>query len=371
MVALLVGAFIGASAFANSAPGAVKVAADPATAAAATPVEQASRDDKPARESLSDDEFKSFKEAISKPVPETVDDLLAIERRVRRLADDLSLATVNVRIGRAQGSGVIVSKDGYVLTAAHVSGAPGRDCTLILHDGRRVKGKTLGVNRSLDAGMVQITDNPDGDSNSDADAWPFAEMGKSDEVKVGNWVVALGHPGGYRNKRPPVLRLGRVILKRDSMVQSDCTLVGGDSGGPLFDMDGRVIGIHSRIGASTAWNFHVPISAYTDGWDRLVKAEAWGGRTLSQPSPAIIGVQGEDHARGCRITVLSEGLPAAKAGFRVGDVITKFNNKKITGFDSLAQNVRSKKPGDAVKIELIRDGETKTFEVTLAKRPTN
>src|SRR5262249_12626858 len=147
-------------------------------------------------------------------------------------------------------------------------GTAGRPVTIIMPDGKRLKGETLGANRGIDSGMVKITDKGE---------WPYLEMGKSESLKRGQWCIAVGHPGGFRPGRPPVVRVGRVQDATKSLIRPDCTLVGGDSGGPLFDLDGRVIGIHSRISGSIAANIHVPVDTYRETFERLVKAEVWGG----------------------------------------------------------------------------------------------
>ena len=166
--------------------------------------------------------------------------------------------------------------------------------------------------------------------------------------------------------RDSVVRLGRIALTRDKLVQTDCTLVGGDSGGPLFDMDGRVIGIHSRIGVPTSWNFHVPISAYTENWDRLAAGEVLGG--VSGSGGAILGVTGEDAENGCLLTEIAPGLPAEKAGLQVDDVIVKVDGQPIGCFDDLAAAVRKRKPGDEVTLEILRGEKTIRKTAVLAKR---
>src|SRR5438876_11640505 len=98
-------------------------------------------------------------------------------------------------------------------------------------------------------------------------------MGKSDELTKGEWCLATGHPRGYKPGRTPPVRLGRDLTFGNTIIKTDCTLVGGDSGGPLFDMQGRVIGIHSRIGQTLAQNMHVPVDTYRETWDRLVKGD--------------------------------------------------------------------------------------------------
>ncbi len=208
------------------------------------------------------------KSAPLKTVPENVDDLRAIEKRVQAVVAKVTPAVVGVRVGAAQGSGVIIDKDGTVLTAGHVSGLPGRDAQIILPDGKKLKAKTLGQNKGIDSGMLKITDEGD---------WPAVEMGKSSDLKPGQWVVAIGHPGGYRSNRTPVVRVGRILTVNKFLIRTDCTLVGGDSGGPLFDMEGRVIGIHSRIGGAITENVHVPVDTYRETYAKLAKGESWGG----------------------------------------------------------------------------------------------
>ncbi len=295
--------------------------------------------------------------AFSKSTPADLDDLRAIENHVQQLAKAVLPSTVNVRVGAAQGSGVIVSRDGYVMTAAHVIGKPGRSVVFTFHDGKTARGTTLGVFKSVDAGLAKITTKG---------KWPMLEKADSSRVRVGDWCLATGHPGGYKSGRPPVVRLGRIVTRRDTVIQSDCALVGGDSGGPLLDMQGRVIGIHSRIGPSIAWNFHVPSNAFVDNWDRLAESEEWGRRPGSKG--AIIGISGDDHPRGLEVTEVPEGYPAHRANIKPGDIIVELNDKSFEDFDEFADRIREKAPGDKVKIELLRSNTRLTKYVTLASR---
>ncbi len=206
--------------------------------------------------------------------PENVDDLIGMEKHVQRVIERVMPAVVSLKIANGQGSGVIISEDGYILTAGHVSGKPGQTAYITLLNGKQLKGKTLGRNSGIDSGLVKIIP----DDNSKDMKYPFLEMGKSGDLKKGQWVIALGHPGGQRPNRPPPLRLGRILIADPFIIQTDCTLVGGDSGGPLFDMTGKVVGIHSRIGDKKITdNVHVPIDTYRQSWDRLAKGESWGG----------------------------------------------------------------------------------------------
>jgi len=204
-----------------------------------------------------------------KQIPETIEDLRLMEKQVQAVLERVSPSTVGVIVGPGQGSGVIVSADGLVLTAGHVSKNPGDDALIILSNGKQYKAKSLGRNGALDSGMIKITS---------GGPFPFVEMASNAKVKTGDWCIAVGHPGGFRPNRGLVTRVGRVLFNSNSLMRTDCALVGGDSGGPLFDMQGRVIGIHSRIGNKLITeNIHVPIDTFHQTWDRLVKGEAWGG----------------------------------------------------------------------------------------------
>jgi serine protease Do len=283
--------------------------------------------------------------------PQTVEELKAMQEVTQRLSEQVMRSTVGVRVGPAQGSGVIVTKEGHVLTAAHVAGTPGRNATFILNDGRVVRGKTLGAFYNLDAGLLQITE---------GGPWQPAAVGDSKPLRVGQWCLGTGHPGGYERGRNAVVRLGRILRIEDDGVTTDITLVGGDSGGPLFDMQGRVIGIHSRIGNALTTNVHVPVSVYRDNWDRLVRGEAWGSQPGMGP---FIGVVGARDAEDARIAHVNPGSPAEQAGIKVGDVITKFDGRSLRDFASLSRAVAESEPGERVKIE-VRRGE-RTIELGL------
>jgi len=291
---------------------------------------------------------------FDKEAPESIDDLRAMQDRVQEIVAKVTPSTVGVIIGGAQGSGVIVSEDGLVLTAGHVSGSPGRKATLVLPDGSRISAESLGRNIGMDSGMLKITEKDK--------KWPFVEIGVSKDLRQGEWCVSVGHPGGYQRGRAPVVRLGRVLGRTNSAIRTDCTLVGGDSGGPLFDIDGKLIGIHSRISSSLTANFHVPIDTFQETWDRLAQAEEWGGPNRGP----VIGVRGEDVDKGCRITEVFPGLPAEKAGIKEGDVVTTFDGQVIKTLEDLVAAVKKKKVGDEVEIEFLRGDEVKKEKVTLA-----
>jgi serine protease Do len=307
--------------------------------------------------------------------PEDPDELKALQDRVKQVVDKCTPATVGIVIGFGAGSGVIVSEDGLVLTAAHVITGedllgkpgpyePGRKCKVVLPDGKRVNAETLGVNSENDAGMLKITDKGPKDGK-----WPFLPIAKSASLKKNQWVVSLGHPGGPKDGRPPVARLGRIENNTKELVRSNCTLVGGDSGGPLFDLDGNVIGIHSRIGLSLAQNIHVPTELFRAQWDQLVKGEVFGRVAKKQPAAFLGVVFSDDEEDDAWITEEVEvETPAGKAGLRAGDTITKFNGDVVKSVKRLRELIKDKKPGDTVKLTIRRGTMTMTLSVTFGTK---
>ena len=208
-------------------------------------------------------------------------DLVVLEERVQAAVEKALAATVSVQVGRgnaggyAFGSGVLISADGYVLTAAHVSSRPDQHVKFRFADGSTADGITLGLHKDLDMGLMKITDQ--------GKTWPHLRRARSSHVQAGDWVIATGHPGGFDKVSSALVRLGRVLKTTKKVILTDCTLVGGDSGGPLVDIDGNVIGVHSRIGADLTTNLHVPIDRFAEGWDRLVQKEVWGLMVTTRP----------------------------------------------------------------------------------------
>jgi serine protease Do len=283
-------------------------------------------------------------------------DLKLMQEHIRKISAKLQAATVGVQVGAAQGSGVIINKEGLVLTAAHVSGQPKRQVMFQLADGRKLFGETLGLDRSTDGGLMKITEGKD---------YPHLEMGDSSTLREGQWVLATGHPGGFQSDRKPVLRLGRLLLVERTVLTTDCTLVGGDSGGPLFDMEGRVIGINSRIATPLTANMHVPVNTFKDTWDRMAKGEAWGHFPGQEP---YLGVRGEKDAKNAKIAHVYPGSPAEKAGVKIGDIIENFGDHAITDFPSLSSHVQERQPGDRIKLKVKRGEEAIELKLVLGKR---
>jgi serine protease Do len=208
----------------------------------------------------------------------------------------------------------------------------------------------------MDSGLMKITD---------PGPWPYVELCDPDHARVGDWVLALGHPGGFDAQRSVVVRLGRIIRLR-GLVQTDCTLIGGDSGGPLFDMRGHVVGVHSRISESTADNYHVPVGTYLETWDRLVKGETWGGR--GSPARSTIGVRAVNSPEGCRLDWVSEDGPASKAGLQPGDIVLRVNSDRIDDAEDLVRCIRQIDPGKEATVRVQRDGTELSVKVKVETR---
>ncbi len=291
--------------------------------------------------------------------PASIEQLREMQDHFRELAQDVSDATVSVQVGQNQGTGVIVTRDGYVMTAAHVIGGADRDATIRLPDGTQLDAKTLGLNRTIDAGLLKITDK---------DKYPYLSPGISEDLKTGQWVMAIGHPGGWDEDRGLVFRIGRILRTNDSLISTDCSLVGGDSGGPLVDMDGSVIGIHSRIGASLTTNIHVPVDVFTDQWDDLSSGRDWGrgiggSNPANEPWLGLSLVDGEMNIE----AIVPDG-PAEKAGLQEGDEIVEFDGQRVSNVFRFSRLLRAASPGDVVKVKVKRDDEEIEVELTIGSQ---
>jgi serine protease Do len=306
-----------------------------------------------------------FKQA---PNLKGIGDLETLNDQLVAIAPKVTAATVALisRGGNGGGSGVIVDKSGLILTAAHVVASLTDEIIVILPDGSRKEAKKLGANFDRDSAMVQITQEGE---------YPFVELGSSADLMVNQWCLATGHPGGFDPLRTPPLRLGRILAPGEFLV-TDSVVVGGDSGGPLFDTQGRLIGIHSNIGASLSSNRHVPVDIFQTEWDSLKKGERKGSKFANVPgmpdpkakAPSMGAAFGEPSDEGGVILkAVRKNSPAEKAGLRAGDAITSLNGKAASSKAQLLGLLGRFAPGDTVKVEYRRDGETRKTEVQLAK----
>ena len=301
--------------------------------------------------------------AAREPVT-SLKDLAALETRTAALVKRTMPATVAILspIG-ASGSGVIVDGDGLILTAAHVTDGA-EEVEIVFPDGKQTKAKVLGSNYSKDAGMAQIVD---------PGPWPFVELGESDSLKAGDWVVALGHSEGYDPARTPPVRFGRVVSEGPgNFLTTDCTLIGGDSGGPLFDLDGKLVGINSSIGEALDNNNHAGIDGFQEDWKRMLAGESWGElqlNPLANPERPVIGIMMGIERRdgGVPVEQVTPRSPAAKAGLRPGDIIRSVDGERVRGGRSLGMLLAKFSAGDVVKIGVQRGRETTEFSLELMR----
>lgn len=298
-----------------------------------------------------------------KKAPESREDLEAIQQALTKVLPKAREATVCIDMADGSGSGVIVSADGLVLTAAHVSAGVGKKVTVILEDGRKLKAETLGLVASTDAAMVRILDKG---------PWPFVEIDRENSTALGDWVFALGHSGGFDKERGSVVRLGRLVRIAQSTFQTDCSLIGGDSGGPLFDLNGRLIGIHSRVGEQLQVNMHVPMSEFTGNWDGMLNSQFIGeGPFAEKPEKGggILGVATEARsAGGLTVTKVGRETVAEQAGIKEGDVLLKLNGTVLEKREQLQDLIKEMTAGDKVELDALRGGKPQTFKLRLGER---
>lgn len=293
----------------------------------------------------------------------SIEELKERERKVKKVVSEL-MPTVVAVVGNDQpatGSGVIINEDGLIMTAGHVTEAAGKELTIIFPDGRSVKGESLGANRTRDAGLARITEEG---------KWPFAKIGDSKNAKLGEWLIAMGHPGGYDLNRSPPIRLGRLISSGSmGMLRTDCTLVGGDSGGPLFNLEGEVIGIHSSIGGSLAENRHVPSSVFKAGWDRMLAGEIWGSLGMMaagvNPDRPMLGVRMNDSNGQVTVDKVFPNSPAKRAGIEDGDVILKIDGIAAEQMSDVVDQVSSSSAGDVLEVQIMRNNKEQSYKVKL------
>ena len=296
-------------------------------------------------------------------VPQARKDLEVIQDAVKAALPQARGATVCIEIGKGAGTGVIVSGDGLVLSAAHVTGGVGKKVKIKMEDGTEHMAKTLGLVADTDAAMLKL----EGEG-----PFPHVEIERGGPPKLGDWVFSVGHSGGFNKERGSVVRLGRLVRIAQTTFQSDCALIGGDSGGPLFDLTGKLVGIHSRVGLKLQENMHVPMQVFFDNWDGMLKSEFIGeGPFAKKPvlGNGFLGFASEAaEGGGVRVTRVGEGTPAAAAGLKVGDVIRKFNGDEVAAREQVKEKLKEMAVGDEVVLEITRDGEEKTLTFELGER---
>lgn len=266
---------------------------------------------------------------------------------------------------RGEGSGFVVSADGLVLTNHHVI-AQATSITAKFADGSQAKATVVGSDESLDIALLRL---------EGKEAWPFVELGSAKPARVGDWVIAVGNPLGLGHTVTAgiISGKGRTIGHDvyDDFLQTDAAINQGNSGGPMFDVNGKVIGINTAIvaGANTV-GFAVPIDLVKAAMADLLKrghvARGFVG-VLSQPMDEVLAKS--MGAKGALLAEVMAGAPAAKAGLTAGDVVTRVGNQTVTNPGDLTRAVGTQKPGEKIDVTFVRDGKEKTVIIELAERP--
>ena len=267
---------------------------------------------------------------------------------------------------QGQGSGFIVAADGIVLTNAHVvQGAT--EVTVKLTDRREFRAKVLGADPGTDIAVLRI----------DAKDLPVVNLGDPAGTRVGDWVVAIGSPYGFDNS----VSAGIVSAKGRSLpgdayvpfIQTDVAVNPGNSGGPLFNLAGEVIGINSQIysrtGGYQGLSFAIPINVALKVRDQIVAtgrvAHARLGVSVQEMNQALAESFGLKRPEGALVAFVQPGSAAERAGVQPGDVIVKFAGKPIVAAGDLSSLVGQATPGDTAALEILRKGETRELTATL------
>ncbi len=275
---------------------------------------------------------------------------------------------------RGLGSGVIISSDGYIITNNHVVGGAD-EVTVGLENGKKFKAKIVGTDAPTDIAVLKI----------DVNNLQYARWGDSNDLKIGEWVLAIGNPFQLSHTVTAgiVSALGRSNLslgggaQYQNFIQTDAAINPGNSGGALVTLDGELIGINTAIlsqsGGNMGIGFAVPANMARSVADALIESgvvkRGYLGLYGASIDENMAKAFGLDKASGAVVNDVMKDTPADKAGIKDGDVLIKLDGEEIRDFDDLRNRVASMKPGTNVEVALIRDGQQKTVTVTLGELP--
>jgi serine protease Do len=279
----------------------------------------------------------------------------------------------NYRSITGQGSGFIISNDGYILTNNHVAG--GADEVIVtLYDGREFEAKVIGSDPQSDVAVIKI----------DIKNLPTIPLGDSDTLEVGEWVLAVGNPFGLSHTLTSgiVSAKGRSsigITDYEDFIQTDAAINPGNSGGPLINLDGEVVGINTAIfsqsGGYMGIGFAIPINMVKDIRDQLIEngsvVRGYLGIYIQDLTSELVRSFELKDNKGVLISQVTKGSPADKAGLRQGDIIIEFDDKPVEKVGSFRNSVAFKVPGLNEKLIILRDGKPKTISIEIGKLPSN
>ena len=269
------------------------------------------------------------------------------------------------------GSGVVVTKDGYILTNNHVvEGAD--ELKVSFQDGREFTAKVIGRAPKSDVAVIKI----------DAKDLPVVSMADSDKVEVGDVVLAIGNPFGIGQTVTTGIvsatgRSGGMGLDYEDFIQTDAAINPGNSGGALVDSEGRLIGINtailSRSGGNQGIGFAIPVNLARDVMGSLVKdghvTRGYMGMLIQDLTPALAKEFKLKGVKGALVSEVTPDSPAEKAGIKDGDVILEFDGKPVTDSRHLKLTVARTQPGETVSVKVLREGATKALDITVKELP--
>ena len=271
---------------------------------------------------------------------------------------------------RSLGSGFIISADGYILTNAHVvDGAD--EITVRLTDKREFKAKVIGADKRTDVALIKI----------DASGLPAVKLGDPNKLKVGEWVLAIGSPFGFDNTVTAGIVSGKArSLPQENLVpfiQTDAAVNPGNSGGPLFNLRGEVVGINSQIysrtGGYMGLSFAIPIDLALDVQNQLRSTGRVSrgriGVVIQEVTKELADSFGLAKAHGALVNAVESGGPADKAGIEASDIIIKFDGKEVASSSELPRIVGATRPGSKVSLQVWRKGAPKDLTVTVGEIP--
>ncbi len=277
-------------------------------------------------------------------------------------------------IQKALGTGVIISKDGYLLTNVHVVKGATR-IKVKLANGETYEAEIVGLDSKTDIALIKIKPKKD---------LPVASLGDSDKLEVGDWAIAVGNPFGLSHTFTVgvISAKGRSGISEDKTryedyIQTDASINPGNSGGPLLNINGEVVGINNSIvtpsGGNVGIGFAIPINMAKKILSQLKKTgkviRGWLGVSIQDLDEKIAKPLKRSPNSGVLITDVKKGSPAEKADLKVGDIIVSFDGKEIKDTNGLRNLVADTQPGDKVKIEIIRKGKKKSIEVKIGEMP--
>ncbi|MEZ5744292.1 MAG: DegQ family serine endoprotease [Sphingomonadaceae bacterium] len=283
------------------------------------------------------------------------------------------------REAQSLGSGFIVSADGYVVTNNHVVAPNGRNgeiesITVTMPDGTEYDAKLVGRDAASDLAVLKMSANK---------SFPFVKFGDSSKARVGDWVLAIGNPFGLGGTVTSgiisaVYRNTGSGTAYDRYIQTDASINRGNSGGPMFDMDGNVIGINNAIfsptGGSVGIGFAIPAEIAAPIVEKLKQGESiergYLGVRIQSLNEDLADSLGIAHNKGEFVQAVEPGEAADKAGIKAGDVVLRVNRQEVTREQTLSYLVANTAPGTRIPIELIRDGKRMTVNATVGRRPS-